>query len=498
MSIIITNLRPLTENHLLMKRPYRFVNTCTRSVLLTAEDVKGNDGMYGKFDNLHVSYDGNRISSVLEDAGPVTQNGSMDYPGGNREMAFEYNEWGALVKDESRGITDISYDRFGNPLRISFKDGSYTENVYSAFGEKLRMTHATSLNGTVTGKTTTEYHGNVIYRDGKVDMVLFPGGYATINGSAVTFHYYTQDYLGNNRAVINGSTGAIEQLTAYYPYGGVIADLGTNQISSQPYKFGGKELITANGLNEYDFGARQYYTAVPFFTKPDSYCEKYYWLSPYLYCGNNPINFSDPTGKIIEMPSGSTTEQIMTVMWNMQQITNDRLVFNTQKDGTIRIKIASLGEGNKSNGTRLIRSLNSSSKTVTILPTHGFNGETRESNFDSTNGKGTNTTVLFNADSNPNINILDEKTGRVIDGNRPSYIGLAHELIHADRDMRGVSFNAAEDEYHSFTNYKGEPDVERIPKEESATVGFNHIKPNGITENAIRREHRLPLRGSYR
>ena len=212
MSIIITNLRPLTENHLLMKRPYRFVNTCTRSVLLTAEDVKGNDGMYGKFDNLHVSYDGNRISSVLEDAGPVTQNGSMDYPGGNREMAFEYNEWGALVKDESRGITDISYDRFGNPLRISFKDGSYTENVYSASGEKLRMTHATSLNGTVTGKTTTEYRGNVIYRDGKVDMVLFPGGYATINGSAVTFHYYTQDYLGNNRAVINGSTGAVSRM----------------------------------------------------------------------------------------------------------------------------------------------------------------------------------------------------------------------------------------------------------------------------------------------
>ena len=147
--------------------------------------------------------------------------------------------------------------------------------------------------------SVTDYRGNIIYRDGKVDMVLFPGGYATINGSAVTFHYYTQDYLGNNRAVINGSTGAIEQLTAYYPYGGVIADLGTNQISGQPYKFGGKELITASGLNEYDFGARQYYSAVPGFTKQDEYCEKYYWLSPYLYCANNPINAIDPTGKVV-------------------------------------------------------------------------------------------------------------------------------------------------------------------------------------------------------
>ena len=63
---------------------------------------------------------------------------------------------------------------------------------------------------------------------------------------------------------------------------------------------GGKELITANGLNEYDFGARQYYQAVPHFTKPDLLCEKYYWLSPYLYCANNPVNFSDPTGMYID------------------------------------------------------------------------------------------------------------------------------------------------------------------------------------------------------
>ncbi|MDE7345751.1 MAG: hypothetical protein K2N48_03305 [Muribaculaceae bacterium] len=310
-------------------------------------------------------------------------------------------------------------------------------------------------------------------------------------------NYYTQDYLGNNRAVINGSTGAIEQTVSYYPYGGVIPGLSTN-LSAQPYKFGGKELITANGLNEYDFGARQYFSAVPGFTKPDPLSEKYYWLSPYLYCANNPVNFVDPTGKVIEMPKGSTTEQILTVMWNMQQITDDKLVFNTQKDGTIRIKIASTGEGNKSNGTRLIRNLNSSSKRMIIQPTSGSNGEKRESNIDSSNGKGTNTTVLFNSDSNPDIPIFDKKTSRVISGSRPSYIGLAHEMIHAERDMRGVSFDTSEEEYHSFTNLHGEADVERIPKEESATVGFNHIIKNGITENAIRQELGLPLRGTYR
>ncbi len=41
----------------------------------------------------------------------------------------------------------------------------------------------------------------------------------------ITVYSYTQDYLGNNPAVINSSTGDIEQTIAYYPYGGVIADL---------------------------------------------------------------------------------------------------------------------------------------------------------------------------------------------------------------------------------------------------------------------------------
>lgn len=60
----------------------------------------------------------------------------------------------------------------------------------------LRRTHDTALNAAsamndiyddmdfAASSTTsvTEYHGNVIYHDAKVDMVLFPGGYATILG----------------------------------------------------------------------------------------------------------------------------------------------------------------------------------------------------------------------------------------------------------------------------------------------------------------------------
>ncbi|MDE6481147.1 MAG: hypothetical protein K2L45_12860 [Muribaculaceae bacterium] len=287
------------------------------------------DGTYGNVDFLNITYRGNRIYNVSEGAPAVTQNGSMDFPGGAiTSLQFTYNDFGALTADPSRGISVITYDNLGNPTRIQFASGQYITNVYSANGEKLKTTSrsllqqlpfvsdsaelgliadmptnemATSAN---YGLTKTEYHGPVIYRNGIVDMVLFPGGYATISGATITFHYYTQDYLGNNRAVINGSTGAIEQTVAYYPYGGIIANLGTAATTGQPYKFGGKELMTANGLNEYDFGARQYYSAVPGFFSIDKKCEKTPWLSPYLYCANNPVNAFDPDGNVVIFVNG--------------------------------------------------------------------------------------------------------------------------------------------------------------------------------------------------
>lgn len=59
----------------------------------------------------------------------------------------------------------------------------------------------------------------------------------------------------------------------------------------------GKELAYSNGLGEFDFGARFYWQAVPGFTSVDPMAEKYPWLSPYLYCANNPVNLTDPTGE---------------------------------------------------------------------------------------------------------------------------------------------------------------------------------------------------------
>jgi RHS repeat-associated protein len=66
----------------------------------------------------------------------------------------------------------------------------------------------------------------------------------------------------------------------------------------QPHRFTGKELDNQNGLNWYDFGARWFDVAgVPMWTSVDPLAEKYYNVSPYAYCNNNPVMFIDPDGR---------------------------------------------------------------------------------------------------------------------------------------------------------------------------------------------------------
>jgi len=51
-----------------------------------------------------------------------------------------------------------------------------------------------------------------------------------------------------------------------------------------------------HGLNQYDFHARQYDPAIGKFTTVDPLAEKYYSISPYVYCANNPMLNIDPGG----------------------------------------------------------------------------------------------------------------------------------------------------------------------------------------------------------
>ena len=100
--------------------------------------------------------------------------------------------------------------------------------------------------------------------------------------------------MGNNREVVN-KEGRVVQTNNYYPFGMLFCD-GTKNYLDQKHKYNGKEFDNMYGLNTYDYGARQYNPVTLRWDRMDPLCEKDYGTSPYVYCGNNPVNRFDPDG----------------------------------------------------------------------------------------------------------------------------------------------------------------------------------------------------------
>jgi RHS repeat-associated protein len=260
-------------------------------------------------DDLTLIYTGNQIKSVTDAVSSSTSTiGFIPVTGAQN---YVYNKNGALTSDYNRGISGIQYNCLDLPERIQFIYGHNTRYSYDATGIKRRVvsqsvknnmnipigqTNCTPDASNVQATLTTDYCGNVVYENGALKYILTPEGYVTKNGRNTYYNYYLKDHLGNNRIVLEviGSASNVIQATDYYPFGMPYA----NGVSpeKQPYKFGGKEYDEMHGLNWYDFEARHLDAIILRFSTMDPLCEKYPWMSPYAYCGNNPVNRIDPTG----------------------------------------------------------------------------------------------------------------------------------------------------------------------------------------------------------
>ncbi len=260
-----------------------------------------NQRHYGLIDSLVITRNGNQLKAIEDYAQKhLTYTGASDfYDGYSYNTEYYYNANGALESDINRDIDLIQYDDLGNTRCIYYFGQNQIEYVYAADGTKLRTIHRPASSSALTD--SIDYIGNLILKNGQPSMYLFDGGFASFNanGAVEGWHYYIQDYMGNNRMVVN-SGGAVEQITHYYPYGGVIGDISTNE-SVQKYKFEGKELDRTFGLDNYDVHARQYFAMAPMWDRIDPLAERYYGISPYMYCLGDPINKTDLDGKKVKL-----------------------------------------------------------------------------------------------------------------------------------------------------------------------------------------------------
>ena len=155
--------------------------------------------------------------------------------------------------------------------------------------------------------------GTLTMKNGRIDRYLFDEGYCQAvrsifnpNQDGFTFYYYDRDHLGSVRQVIEAEgtdQGTIVQKMNYYPSGLQFCNNVTDS-DVQPQRYNGKEYDKMHGLNTYDYGARQYNPVTARWDRMDPLCEKYYSVSPYAYCGGDPVNAVDPDGKKILFVNG--------------------------------------------------------------------------------------------------------------------------------------------------------------------------------------------------
>ena len=260
-------------------------------------DIVGGKKVYGLHDALTMTYSGNRLMRMEIVSDGAEYEGRTGVSLSGVMTAFAYDSNGNMTADPSRGIARIRYDRLDKPVEVTFAGGHRQTVSYDGFGRKIRVDYAQGPASVIGGDLPADgdyeltssrvYAGAHVFCDGRLEYSGFPGGYFDSSGSP---RYYITDWQGNNAAVVD-KAGNVVQKTTYYPYGEP-----TIEPEGQRYLFGGKEREHAGGRNSYDFGARSL-TPYARWSTPDPLADKFYPISPYSYCGGDPINFFDPNGE---------------------------------------------------------------------------------------------------------------------------------------------------------------------------------------------------------
>ena len=310
-----------------------------------------------------------------------------------------------------------------------------------AAGQKLSVTHQTAIAGVVIPMTNvmtpltaaqifstfkTDYCGNIIYENGNVSRILTEEGYITFSGTTPVYHYYLKDHQGNNRVVINQS-GTVEQVNHYYPFGGLMGESTAGGV--QPYKYNGKELDRMHGLDLFDYGARHYDAAIGRWWTVDPLAEKYYSISPYVYCKNNPVRFVDPNGMwyddYIVNHEKKHIERIKTTD------KTDRIFDGSNLKGTIVEKGEFNVEEYKNQGYS-VNTVVASGMAITDLGLSVLGGEMAFAKIGAWIGKGISALRTSGAakaaEAGVEVGANAAKTGTTVLGHYPQYVKVAETI----------------------------------------------------------------------
>ena len=282
--------------------------------------------------SLNYSYQGNRLIRIENESERSWRfRNQMFIDGTDYHTEYKYDSNGNLIFDENKGILRIEYNNLNLPTAIQMKNGNQIRFSYDAEGNKLSRTDITrtdivniplgSIENIPSDKIRLQiersYFGNIVYEQYSYpnrNIQEAPVIYRIMNdfgyfedcsggrGLDFGFVYYIKDHQGNVKTEIN-SNKSIKNKTSYFPSG-----LELDNSSFIEYAYNGKEKIETHGFNMYDYGARFYDQTISRWHSMDPLAEKYYSISPYVYCANNPVRYIDPDGRKVKFAPGTSDD----------------------------------------------------------------------------------------------------------------------------------------------------------------------------------------------
>ncbi|MBN2591390.1 MAG: VCBS repeat-containing protein [Sedimentisphaerales bacterium] len=485
------------------------------------QDVKQIDYRYDAIGNMLYKSSPNSVGHIDDDY--KVNIGKMNYIGGRFErIGREINYLPGPHALTSTDKETYQYDRNGNMTQIEdanctwdYRDRlvTYTKNgieahyTYDYTGRRI-IKQVNDVNGVAT---------NTIYPDKTFEIrpdsqeifYVFNGDshIAQYNNKDQKWLYYHTDHLGSSNVMTDGN-GEIVQEMAYYPFGCTRNEY--NPIEGKAnYGFTGKEKDDESGLQYFE---ERYYlprqghfisvdplyaeNPIPSRSKSNRYSDliKPPNCNMYSYVHNNPIRYIDQSGTKLTL----LKRDRQALMTSLQALTDDKLGL---KGGKVVI-LESHDGGSKPKGTELIRRLiKNTDYEVVVGSTDGRIWQKDISQNDATNGVGTSSIISLNLSKIFTSLEYSYKTGRLysksLSLNKSQVISLGHELIHAERSMRGKAINYKLWGMDYYIDSLGKLTRNYYQVEEMATIGLKYATPDDITENMLRGEQGLSVRGTY-
>ena len=225
------------------------------------------------------------------------------------------SSWYLLGSTVNNRLANTTYDAMGNPTQLSVSAGTVAsydaENRMSkiAVGGSEIASYTYDAEGRRVAKTAGGATTYYVY-DAFGQLMAEYGGPAQTAGT----RYFTTDYLGSTRMILNGTGGCVERLD-YAPFGGQISRSGQDcygGASSEKPLFTGQmrdgESTAGTETGQDYFSARYFWANTARFTSPDapfadqSPADGQSW-NMYAYVRNNPLRYVDPSGNYWVEPS---------------------------------------------------------------------------------------------------------------------------------------------------------------------------------------------------